>query len=90
MSIKILLVGARKGDEQVGRTLFFDKCQTTGVGGQVVQGDDLNYISIVFQWFSCQWVKPLLTNVNNKMVIFKGFPSSNCELHSKIEGGIFN
>ena len=62
--------------------------QTTGVGGQVVQGVDLNYISIVFQCFSCQWVKPLLTNVNNKMVIFKGFPSSNCELHSKIEGGI--
>ena len=74
-------VGARKGDEQVERT-FFDKCQTTGVA--------LENISIVFQCFSCQWVKPLLTNVNNKMVIFKGFPSSNCELHSKIEGGIFN
>ena len=37
---QILPVGARKGDEQVGRTLFFDKCQTTGVGGQVVQGVD--------------------------------------------------
>ena len=37
---QILPIGARKGDEQVGRTLFFDKCQTTGVGGQVVQGVD--------------------------------------------------
>ena len=35
-----LPVGARKGDEQVGRSLFFDKCQTTGVGGQVVQEVD--------------------------------------------------
>ena len=34
---QILPIGARKGDEQVGRQLFFDKCQTTGVGGQVVQ-----------------------------------------------------
>ena len=33
---QILPVGACKGDEQVGRTLFFNKCQTTGVGGQVV------------------------------------------------------
>ena len=37
---QILPVGARKGDEQVGGTLFFDKCQTTGVGGPVVQGVD--------------------------------------------------
>ena len=36
----ILPIGARKGDEQVDRTLFFDKCQTTGVGGQVIQGVD--------------------------------------------------
>ena len=33
---QILPVGARDGDEQVDRTVFFDKCQTTGVGGQVV------------------------------------------------------
>ena len=33
---QILPIGARKGDEQVGRTLFFDKCPTTGVGGQGV------------------------------------------------------
>ena len=46
---QILPVCDRKGEEQVGRTLFFDKCQTTGVGGQVVQGVDENYISIVFQ-----------------------------------------
>ena len=32
-------------------TFFFDKCQTTGVGGQVVQGVDKNYVSIVFQCF---------------------------------------
>ena len=37
---QILPVGAHKGDEQVGRTLFFDKWQTTGVGGQVVKGAD--------------------------------------------------
>ena len=28
---QILPVGAHKGDEQVDRTLFFDKCQTKGV-----------------------------------------------------------
>ena len=33
---QILPVGAHKGDEQVSRTLFFDKCQTTGVGGQMI------------------------------------------------------
>ena len=37
---QILPGGAHKGDYQVGRTLFLtnNKCQTTGVGGQVVQG----------------------------------------------------
>ena len=34
----VMSISAHKGDEQVGRTLFFDKC--TGVGGQVVQGVD--------------------------------------------------
>ena len=37
---QILPVGARNVDEQVGRILCFDKCQTTGVGGQGVQGVD--------------------------------------------------
>ena len=39
---QILPVGACKGVEhkQVAGTLFFDKCQTTGVGGQGVQGVD--------------------------------------------------
>ena len=46
---QILPVDARKRDEQVGRTLFFDKCQTTGVRGQVVKGVDENCILIVFK-----------------------------------------
>ena len=37
---QILPIDARKRDEQVSRTLFFDNCPTTGVGGQVVQGVD--------------------------------------------------
>ena len=42
---QILPISARKGNEQVGRTLLFDKCQTTGVEGQVVHGFDPHHKS---------------------------------------------